>query len=118
MPATTFTQSGARWADSPEVNQFIDKFNIPKAHRQLLHPRLHPLGSGLSLHAYQYEVLASTVPLDEFSETFAKVSIGEYKEGLPMFSISIFHGAGCDIPDPMDYFPSMYPDLQVKVKRN
>ena len=77
--------------------------------------RLHPLGSGVSLHAYYHEVMSSGVSLQQFSETFAKVSIGEYAEGLPMFSISVFHGAGCDIPDPMEWFPNRYPDLPVKV---
>ena len=80
-----------------------------------MHPRLHPLGGGHSLHAYLHEALASNVSLADFSESFAKVSIGETESGKPMFSISVLHGGGKDIPDPMEYFPAKYPDMQVKV---
>ena len=86
--------------------------------RKLLHPRLHPLGAGVSLHSYFHEVQSSSVSLEDFSEAFAKVSIGEWKEGIPMFSISIFHGAGVDIPDPMEYFSAKYPEMAVKVRHN
>jgi len=53
--------------------------------------------------------------MEEFSENFAKLAVAEYKDGIPMFSISVLHGAAKELPDPMDYFPTNYPDLPVKV---
>ena len=112
---TVYQPSGMRWAGDTDVEAFLEKFHLSPAARSLLHPRLHPLGNGISLHSHYHEVVASSVSVEEFSEIFARVSIGEYKEGCPMFSISIFHGSARDISDPMEYFPTRYPDMHCKV---
>ena len=117
-PPCKFYPTGQKWAVSPKIEEFLATFEMTPEIRKLLHPRLHPLGAGVSLHSYFHEVQSSSVSLEDFSEVFAKVSIGEWKEGIPMFSISIFHGAGVDIPDPMEYFSTKYPEMAVKVSHN
>ena len=52
---------------------------------------------------------------DQFNEIFARLSVKEYETGLPLFSISIFHGAAQTLPDPLEYFRQRNSDLPVKV---
>ena len=40
----------------------------------------------------------------------------EYEKGLPLFSISILHGAAQSLPDPLEYFNKNNSDLSVKVE--
>ena len=40
----------------------------------------------------------------------------EYEKGLPVFVISVIHGAAQDLPDPLDYFKRKAPEIPVKVR--
>ena len=134
--------------------------NIPEYYRDLLHPRLHPLGGASSLHAYWNEIERKQNDCKEFdmqkfrrllkksyrvictsseysictkysynasersftdllpikSDIFANLSVKEYEKGLPVFVISVIHGAAQDLPDPLDYFKRKAPEIPVKVR--
>ena len=53
---TVFLPSGIKWAQSEHVTSVLDGMNISPFYRDLLHPRLHPLGGASSLHAYWNDV--------------------------------------------------------------
>jgi len=54
--------------------------------------------------------------LNNKSDIFANLSVKEYEKGLPVFVISVIHGAAQDLPDPLDYFKRKAPEIPVKVR--
>ena len=94
--------------------------DIQPHYRALLPCRVHPLGGASSLHAYWNDVekAARVQPgfsIDQFNDIFARLSVKEYEHGMPLFSISILHGAAHSLPDPLEYFKKNSGELPVKV---
>ena len=94
--------------------------NIEPHYRALLHTRVHPLGGASSLHAYWNDVekadrVQPGFSVDKFNEIFARLSVKENEPGMPLFSISILHGAAQSLPDPLEYFKKNNGELPVKV---
>jgi len=81
----------------------------------LIHIETHPNGGASVVHAFDDEL--STLSPREFSEfvrEFFHVVFDEEPVGVPRYVIGIVHNSAAYLPDILEYFASVQPDMVVK----
>ena len=81
----------------------------------LMHIETHPNGGASVVHAYDDEFSTlSPRELSEFVREFFRVVFDEDPVGVPRYVIGIVHNSAAYLPDILEYFASVQPDMIVK----
>jgi len=81
----------------------------------LMHIETQPNGGASVLHAYDDELSTlSPLELSEFVREFFRVVFDEDPVGVPRYVIGIVHNSAAYLPDILEYFASVQPDMIVK----
>jgi len=81
----------------------------------LIHIETHPNGGASIVHAFDNELSSlSPVELSEFVREFFEIVFDEDPVGVPRYVIGIVHNSAAYLPDILEYFASVQPEMIVK----
>lgn len=91
-----------------------DGFSCEKF-RKLVHFDKYSNGGALVLHSYEDELKELTpTEMDQFVKEYFDIVLGENPEGVSNCVMGIVHGAATYMPDFIDYFADLHPNMIVK----